>query len=171
FPILPSSGMTATPQAPHESSAARRYRIERYLTEGGMGAIYIGKKLGPLGFEKEVVLKQLLPEYTARPEFRDLFFREAKISATLDHANIFHTFDLVESDGSLFIVMEYVRGADLRTIGRRARIPRRALSPPAALHVVLEILAGLGYAHGKTTTDGKPLGVIHRDVSPSNILC
>jgi serine/threonine protein kinase len=85
---------------------ARRYRIERYLTEGGMGAIYIGKKLGPVGFEKEVVLKQLLPEYTARPEFRDLFFREAKISATLDHANIVHTFDLVESEESLFIVME-----------------------------------------------------------------
>ena len=75
-----------------------------------MGAIYVGKKLGPGGFEKEVVLKQLLPEYTARPEFRDLFFREAKISATLDHANIVHVFDLVESDESLFIVMEYVRG-------------------------------------------------------------
>ena len=102
-------------------SSARRYRIERYLAEGGMGAIYIGKKLGPGGFEKEVVLKQLLPEYTARPEFRDLFFREAKISATLDHANIVHTFDLVESDESLFIVMEYVRGVDLRTISWRAR--------------------------------------------------
>jgi len=99
-----------------QQTAARRYRIERYLTEGGMGAIYIGKKLGPGGFEKEVVLKQLLPEYTARPEFRDLFFREAKISATLDHAHIVHSFDLVESDESLFIVMEYVRGVDLRTI-------------------------------------------------------
>src|SRR5579862_4616635 len=72
-----------------QQTAARRYRIERYLTEGGMGAIYVGKKLGPGGFEKEVVLKQLLPEYTARPEFRDLFFREAKISATLDHATSF----------------------------------------------------------------------------------
>ena len=94
-----------------------------------MGAIYVGKKLGPGGFEKEVVLKQLLPEYTSRPEFRDLFFREAKISATLDHANIVHTFDLVESDESLFIVMEYVRGADLRTIVRRAKLRRRELAP------------------------------------------
>ena len=118
--------MTATS---HQLAAARRYRIERYLTEGGMGAIYIGKKLGPGGFEKEVVLKQLLPEYTSRPEFRDLFFREAKISATLDHANIVHTFDLVESDESLFIVMEYVRGADLRTIVRRAKLRRRELAP------------------------------------------
>ena len=93
-----------------------------------MGAIYVGKKLGPGGFEKEVVLKQLLPEYTARPEFRDLFFREAKISATLDHANIVHTFDLVQSEESLFIVMEYVRGVDLRTIIRRSKLKRRELA-------------------------------------------
>src|SRR5678816_2415001 len=146
--------MTATS---HQLTAARRYRIERYLTEGGMGAIYIGKKLGPLGFEKEVVLKQLLPEYTSRPEFRDLFFREAKISATLDHANIVHTFDLVESEESLFIVMEYVR--------------RRDLAPGAALHMTMEVLAGLAYAHTRKNADGASLAIIHRDVSPSNILC
>lgn len=154
-----------------QESAARRYRIEKYLTEGGMGAIYIGKKLGPGGFAKEVVLKQLLPEYTARPEFRDLFFREAKISATLDHANIVHTFDLVESDQSLFIVMEYVRGADLRTIIRRARHRRRQLSTAAAVHIALEILAGLAYAHARRDATGKSLHIIHRDVSPSNIIC
>src|SRR3954469_5962876 len=149
----------------------RKYRIERYLAEGGMGAIYLGKKLGPGGFEKEVVLKQLLPEFTSRPEFRDLFFREAKISSTLDHVNIVRTFDLVSSDESLFIVMEYVRGADLRTICWRARLKRRALSPRAVLHVALEILAGLSYAHGRKDKHGQPFGIIHRDVSPSNILC
>jgi serine/threonine protein kinase len=154
-----------------QDSAARRYRIEKYLTEGGMGAIYIGKKLGPGGFAKDVVLKQLLPEYTARPEFRDLFFREAKISATLDHANIVHTFDLVESDQSLFIVMEYVRGADLRTIIRRARHRKRELSPAAAIHIALEILSGLSYAHARRDATGKSLDIIHRDVSPSNIIC
>jgi serine/threonine protein kinase len=160
--------MTATPQ---ESAAARRYRIERYLTEGGMGAIYVGKKLGPGGFEKEVVLKQLLPEYTSRPEFRDLFFREAKISGTLDHANIVHTFDLVESEESLFIVMEYVRGIDLRSIIRRAKLRRRELAPAAALHIGLEVLSGLAYAHARKTPNGESMAIIHRDVSPSNILC
>ncbi len=154
-----------------EQAPARRYRIERYLTEGGMGAIYVGKKLGPSGFEKEVVLKQLLPEYTARPEFRDLFFREAKISATLDHANIVHTFDLVESEESLFIVMEYVRGVDLRTIIRRSKLRRRELSPAAALHITLEVLAGLSYAHNRRSSTGQSMAIIHRDVSPSNILC
>ena len=148
----------------------RKYRIERYLAEGGMGAIYVGKKVGPGGFEKEVVLKQLLPEYTSRPEFRDLFFREAKISATLDHTNIVHTFDLVESDESLFIVMEYVRGTDLRTIVRRAKLRRRELAPGAALHIILEVLAGLAYAHTRKNPDGASLAIIHRDVSPSNIL-
>jgi len=167
FEILPSTRMAAT----SEQMPARRYRIERYLTEGGMGAIYVGKKLGPSGFEKEVVLKQLLPEYTARPEFRDLFFREAKISATLDHANIVHVFDLVESDESLFIVMEYVRGVDLRTIIRRSKLRRRELSPAAALHITLEVLAGLSYAHNRRTQAGASMAIIHRDVSPSNILC
>jgi len=135
-----------------------------------MGAIYVGKKIGPGGFEKEVVLKQLLPEFTARPEFRDLFFREAKITATLDHQNIVRTFDLVNSNERLFIVMEYVRGADLRTIAWRAR-RRKPLSPQAILHVALEILAGLAYAHTRRSPSGEPLRIIHRDLSPSNILC
>lgn len=135
-----------------------------------MGAIYVGKKIGPGGFEKEVVLKQLLPEFTSRPEFRDLFFREAKISATLDHQNIVRTFDLVNSNDRLFIVMEYVRGADLRTIAWRAR-RRKPLSPKAILHVAMEILAGLGYAHSRRSPTGDPLRIIHRDLSPSNILC
>jgi eukaryotic-like serine/threonine-protein kinase len=149
---------------------SRKYRIERYLAEGGMGAIYVGKKIGPGGFEKEVVLKQLLPEFTSRPEFRDLFFREAKITATLDHQNIVRTFDLVNANERLFIVMEYVRGADLRTIAWRAR-RRKPLSTQAILHVGLEILAGLGYAHSRRSPSGEPLGIIHRDLSPSNILC
>ena len=144
--------------APFQETQARRYRIEKYLTEGGMGAIYIGKKLGPGGFAKEVVLKQLLPEYTARPEFRDLFFREAKISATLDHANIVHTFDLVESDQSLFIVMEYVRGADLRTIIRRARQRKRELSSAAAIYIALGDPGGSGICPHPTRFDRQVAG-------------
>jgi len=135
-----------------------------------MGAIYVGKKIGVGGFEKEVVLKQLLPEFTSRPEFRDLFFREAKISASLDHQNIVRTFDLVTSEDRLFIVMEYVRGADLRSIAWRAR-RKRPLSAQAIVHVALEILGGLAYAHRRRSPTGEPLGIIHRDLSPSNILC
>ena len=95
-----------------------------------MGAIYVGKKLGAGGFEMEVVLKQLLPEFTQQEEFIDLFLREAKLSATLDHANIIHTIDLVAAGGEYFIVMEYLPGGDLRTLLRKAKRRRKRFSPP-----------------------------------------
>lgn len=147
-----------------------RYVVLEYLAEGGMGAIYLGKKLGAGGFEKEVVLKQLLPEFTQQPEFIDLFLREARLSATLDHANIVHTIDLVRAGDEYFIVMEYVRGGDLRTLLKRAKRRKRRLRPQAGIFIAREILSALAYAHAKLGPDGRPLGLIHRDVSPSNIL-
>jgi serine/threonine protein kinase len=148
-----------------------RYVILEYLAEGGMGAIYLGRKVGAAGTEKEVVLKQLLPEFTSEPQFIDLFLREARISASLDHENIVHTIDLVAAGNDFFIVMEYVRGADLRTLQRRAKRRGKQLSPQAALFAGHAIADALAYAHAKTKPDGRPLGLIHRDVSPSNILC
>src|SRR6188474_1162237 len=118
-----------------------RYVVLEYLAEGGMGAIYLGKKLGAGGFEKEVVLKQLLPEFTAQAEFIDLFLREARISATLDHANIVHTIDLVNAGDQYFIVMEYVRGGDLRTLLKRAKRRRKRIEPASALFVGRELLS------------------------------
>ena len=147
-----------------------RYVIVEYLAEGGMGAIFLGKKIGMGGFEKEVVLKQLLPEYTSQPEFIDLFLREAKLSAALDHANIVHTIDLVKAGSDYFIVMEYVRGGDLRAILHRVKHRGRQLSPGAAIFIAREVLSALAYAHDKKNTDGVPLKLIHRDVSPSNIM-
>ncbi len=136
-----------------------------------MGAIYVGKKLGAGGFEMEVVLKQLLPEFTQQEEFIDLFLREAKLSATLDHANIVHTIDLVTAGGEYFIVMEYLPGGDLRTLLKRAKRRGRRFSPAAAIYITREVLSALAYAHVKRDFSGTPLKLIHRDVSPSNILC
>ncbi len=147
-----------------------RYVVLEHLSEGGMGAIYVGKKLGAGGFEMEVVLKQLLPEFTQQEEFIDLFLREAKLSATLDHANIVHTIDLVTAGGEYFIVMEYLPGGDLRTLIKRARRRGKRFSPAAAIRICRETLSALAYAHVKRDFDGKPLKLIHRDVSPSNIL-
>ncbi|MCC6750946.1 MAG: protein kinase [Deltaproteobacteria bacterium] len=149
---------------------ADRYVIVEYLAEGGMGAIYLGKKVGMGGFEKEVVLKQLLPEFTSQQEFIDLFLREAKLSASLDHANIIHTIDLVAAGSDYFIVMEYVRGGDLRTLLRRIKRRHRQLDAAAAMFIAREVLSALGYAHDKKSSDGQPLKLIHRDVSPSNIM-
>ncbi|HLU67118.1 MAG TPA: serine/threonine-protein kinase [Kofleriaceae bacterium] len=147
-----------------------RYVVLEYLAEGGMGAIYLGKKMGAGGFEKQVVLKQLLPEFTRQPEFIDLFLREARLSATLDHANIIHTIDLVTAGQDYFIVMEYLDGADLRTLLRRAKKRRKQFSAAAGIYVARELLSALAYAHNKVGPDGTPLRLIHRDISPSNIL-
>ncbi|MEO7729948.1 MAG: serine/threonine-protein kinase, partial [Kofleriaceae bacterium] len=135
-----------------------------------MGAIYVGKKLGAGGFEMQVVLKQLLPEFTQQEEFIDLFLREAKLSATLDHANIVHTIDLVTAGNEYFIVMEYLPGGDLRTLLRKAKRRGKRFSPSASIHICREVLSALAYAHVKRDLAGTPLKLIHRDVSPSNIL-
>ena len=147
-----------------------RYVVLEHLSEGGMGAIYVGKKMGAGGFEMEVVLKQLLPEFTQQEEFIDLFLREAKLSATLDHANIVHTIDLVTAGGEYFIVMEYLPGGDLRTLLKKAKRRGKRFSPAAAIYISREVLSALAYAHSKRDFDGNPLKLIHRDVSPSNIL-
>jgi serine/threonine protein kinase len=153
-----------------ESGSLDRYVVLEYLSEGGMGAIFLGKKLGAGGFEKPVVLKQLLPEFTSQPEFIELFLREARLSATLDHANIIHTIDLVTAGNEHFIVMEYLAGGDLRTLLQKAKRRRRRFSAPAAIYIARELLSALSYAHAKLGPDGQPLALIHRDVSPSNIL-
>jgi serine/threonine protein kinase len=147
-----------------------RYVVTEHLSEGGMGAIYVGKKLGAGGFEMEVVLKQLLPEFTQQEEFIDLFLREAKLSATLDHANIVHTIDLVTAGSEYFIVMEYLPGGDLRTLLKKAKRRGKRFSPAAAIYISREVLSALAYAHVKRDFEGQPLKLIHRDVSPSNIL-
>ena len=109
-------------------------------------------------------------EFTQQEEFIDLFLREAKLSATLDHANIVHTIDLVTAGGEYFIVMEYLPGGDLRTLIKRARRRGKRFSTGAAIRICREVLSALAYAHAKRDFDGKPLKLIHRDVSPSNIL-
>src|SRR5262249_35177408 len=156
--------------APRLPPPVDRYEVLAFLAEGGMGAIYVGKKHGAGGFEKQVVLKQLRPEYTEQPEFIELFLREARLSATLDHANIVHTIDLVRAGADYFMVMEYVRGGDLRILQKRARKRKKRLAPAAGLYIAREVLAALTYAHTRGDADGKPLGLIHRDVSPSHIL-
>ena len=125
--------------------------IVEYLAEGGMGAIYLGKSSGRTSFEKEVVLKQL-PEFTQQPKFIDLFLREARLSASLEHANIVHTIDLVNAGTDYFMVMEYVKGADLRTLLKRVRRRHKRFSPAAGVFIGHEILEALAYAHRNRRT-------------------
>ncbi len=140
-----------------------------------MGAIYLGRRISAgagnaASRTADVVLKQLLPEHTADPQLIEMFLREARLSAHLDHANIVRTLDLVNAGDDYFIVLEYVRGGDLRTLLRRARRRQQRFSIDAALHIASEVLSALSYAHGKRDRKGQSLGIIHRDVTPSNIL-
>src|SRR5262245_45226070 len=137
-----------------------RYVVTEHLSEGGMGQIFVGKKLGAGGFQMEVVLKQLLPEFTQQEEFLDLFIRGAKLSATLDHANTVHTIDFVSHSGEYFIVMEYLPGGDLRTLLKKAKRRGKRLSPAAAIRICREVLSALAYAHVKRDFDGMPLKLI-----------
>jgi serine/threonine protein kinase len=157
-------------------SEGAHYVIGSYLTEGGMAAVYLGKRKAKGGFEKDVVLKRLRPELVHRPRLLELLLREARLAAGLEHPGIVRTLDLATLDGNYYLVMEYVRGGDLRLLLKRARRLGRRFSVQAALLIGRELLTALDYAHRYRLSEreqpspGASVGLIHRDISPANIL-
>jgi len=136
-----------------------------------MAEIFLGRRVTEVhGFEKLVVLKRILPQYAALEKFRRMFLDEARIAATLHHSNIVAVHDVGQVDGEYFLVMEYVDGKDARAVLHSAEEERRRIPLPVALAIVSAAAAGLHYAHEKRGRDGRAIGVVHRDVSPSNIL-
>ncbi len=145
-----------------------RYSLIRRLAVGGMAELYVARQGGIEGFEKIVALKRVLPHLAENPEFVQMFLAEARIAASLDHPNIAHVTDIGEEDGEYFFAMEYVHGANLLEVLRRSdEVP---LSRACALTVVSGVAAALHYAHEQLGPDGRPLGLVHRDVSPSNVM-
>lgn len=140
------------------------------LSLGGMGELYLAKTAGIEGFEKEFVLKRILAQFAADPSFEDMLLDEARLMATLQHPNIVQVFDIDRVDGFTFFTMEYVHGENLRGVLKEAARKKRGLSRANALFIVMNVAAGLHYAHCKRRPDGSPLGLIHRDVSPGNIM-
>jgi serine/threonine protein kinase len=148
-----------------------RYEITERIATGGMAEIYKGKLTGPDGFEKVVVIKRILPEYTQDPDFVAMFVHEAKLATRLDHPNIVQIFDLGKQGGEYFITMEYVDGPNLHAAAVRSfKMGYKPFPLRECLYVLAEVCRGLDYAHRKTGPDGRPLGIIHRDMSPPNIL-
>ena len=143
----------------------------RRLGSGGMAELYLALLQGDFGFEKLVAVKCVLPFFQDEPEFISMLLDEARLAATLSHPNIVHVFDAGHVDGTYYLAMEYIQGADLRTLLRRmvALGDRR---PPLehSLLVVTQVLAGLAHAHAKCDFDGTPLRIVHRDISPHNVL-
>ena len=147
-----------------------RYAIVKKIADGGMAEIFLAKHSGAEGFERLVIVKRILPAFSADPQFRNMLVDEAHIAMTLNHSNIVPVLDLGRSGGRYFLVMELVDGWDVQTILLRAKQTSYPLPLGLALYVTAEICRGLGYAHSRKRPDGKALGIVHRDISPQNVL-
>lgn len=146
------------------------YRILARLATGGMAELYLGQRLGAGGITKAVALKRIRADLVGEPALAQMFLSEARIAVELSHGNVTSVFDVAEVGGTHWLVMEYVRGWDLgRVLG--ACVARGTPMPvPLALFVALELTKALEHAHERTDRDGRPLGLVHRDVSPQNVL-
>ena len=139
-----------------------RYDVLDRIAVGGMAEVFLAKAYGAHGFEKTIAIKRILPELASDPEFAARFIAEAKVAVRLSHANIVQVLDFGRIGESLFIAMEYVDGLDLAAMLRKFKDEGRQVPLPAAFHIAIEIIRALDFAHGHN--------VVHRDVSPSNIL-
>ncbi|WP_437575001.1 protein kinase domain-containing protein [Sorangium sp. So ce887] len=145
-----------------------RYESLRAIASGGMATVYLGRAVGAGGFERLVALKMMHPHIAAEPEFVAMFLDEARLAARVRHPNVVATFDLVEDP--LFLVMEYIEGPSLHLLLRTCARAKRPVPLGIVLRIFLDMLAGLHAAHELTGSDGEPLHLVHRDVSPQNVL-
>jgi Protein kinase domain len=146
-----------------------RYHLLRKLAVGGMAEIYLARVSGAGGFEKNVVLKRILPQLAESDEFFAMFMDEARIAATLQHPNLVHIYDAGQAGTDYFIAMEHLDGADLHTVRRVLAERKENLPLQHAIFIVSAVAAGLHYAHEKLGLDGRPLHIVHRDVTPQNV--
>ena len=153
-----------------ESFAYGEYVLLDRVAAGGMAGVFRAKREGVEGFEKIVAVKRILPHLSNNAEFVEMFIAEAKIVASLTHPNIAQIFDLGKIDASYFIAMEFVEGRDLRTILSRASDRDTRLGVDLAAIIAAKVGAALEYAHRHRDEEGKELQIVHRDVSPQNIL-
>jgi serine/threonine-protein kinase len=147
-----------------------RYALFDFIGKGGMAEIFLARAHTELGAARLCVVKQILPELATHPQFAEMLIHEAKLAARLNHANIVQVFDLGREGSQLYIAMEYVEGFDLNLLLRRCTQKKIPLPFEFALRIIADTLMGLDYAHRRTNDDGVPLGIVHRDVSPSNVL-
>jgi serine/threonine protein kinase len=148
-----------------------RYVLLDRIGIGGMAEIFRAVMAGAQGFQRTFVVKRIISERAQSPYFVEMFVREARINAILHHPNIVQVFDFGEVGGTYFLAMEYVRGRDVSALARRLYERQRPCPAGVAAFIAHEVAEALAYAHAQTAPDGTPLNVVHRDVSPSNIIC
>jgi len=146
-----------------------RYVVRRKLAEGGMAEIYLCTARGPEGFEKEVVIKRVRAFLASDPEFVGMFIAEARLASRLNHANVVQIFDFDKHEDTYYLAMEYVRGCSLWDLRRRSKELMDPVPPVLVAHIGAEVARGLHYAH-RLKVNGQPLDLVHRDVTPHNVL-
>lgn len=147
-----------------------RYELLERIAMGGMAEVFLARSFGVEGFEKRLVIKRILPDLALNPRFVSMFVHEAKLSVYLNHPNIVQVYDLGKVAEDHFIAMEYIHGRDLTQTLRVLRRNDERLPAATAASIAAGIARGLGYAHARTAPDGRPLHIVHRDVSPHNIV-
>ncbi len=153
-----------------EARAQSSYRVTQRLESGGMAEVFRGEATSVAGFKKQVAIKRVLPHLASNEKFIKMFLDEARLSARLSHANIVQVFDIGRVEGTYFIVMEYIDGVNLKAVVEYLRARSEPVSVALAVHVTVKVCEGLHYAHELTDTDGHPLHIVHRDISPPNVL-
>ncbi len=162
--------------APDGSSAAilpapfGKYLLIQLIAVGGMAEVYRAKIFGAQGFEKDMVVKRILPKYARNPSFVQMLIDEAKIAVSLSHGNIVPIYELGELDGTYYIAMEFVEGSTVLDVLRDAHSKRVPIPWGHCAGIAADVCKGLAYAHGRADVDGRPLGLVHRDINPRNIV-
>jgi eukaryotic-like serine/threonine-protein kinase len=147
-----------------------KYQLLKKLATGGMAEVFLARQTGIEGFRRLMVVKRILPHLANEPEFVQMFLNEAKIAARLNHPNIAQIYDLGADAGTHYIAMEFIHGEDLGRVMRKAWSTGQWIARPLAIRIIASTCEALYYAHQKTDENGQPLKVVHRDVSPQNIL-
>jgi serine/threonine protein kinase len=147
-----------------------KYEILDHMATGGMAELYLARAKGIERFEKLVAIKRILPHQAGDAKYVSMLLDEARIAATLHHSNIVQVFDIGEIDGDYFYCMEYLHGSNVGALVDAAQRAGRRVSDDEAMSIILGVAAGLHYAHERTDDSGQPLGIVHRDISPTNII-
>jgi serine/threonine-protein kinase len=169
-PTLASRHPAPSSASPGRSATIGRYRIFQRIASGGMASVHFGRLVGEAGFSRTVAIKRLHPHLAEDQSFVATMIDEARLAARIHHPNVVPTLDVVSSDGELLVVMEYVRGESLARLLSKEADREGTLAPEIASAIAIGVLHGLHAAHEATSDQGEPLGIVHRDVSPQNVL-
>jgi len=148
----------------------QKYKVIKKLDAGGMAEVFIADAVGVQGIVKRVAIKRILPSLAPNKKFVAMFLDEARVASMLSHANIVQTFDVGESEGSYFIVMEFVDGTSLKHLIEHRTERGKRIPIGSAIRFIIEACKGLDYAHNAVDVRQRPLGIVHRDISPPNLL-